>query len=868
MNSLRHSFSVFLVLILVIAVNCLEGLYYFYQQPEYPRDCKEVYEHCPANNSSGVCTIRPDGYPQPFEVYCNNELSPSGWTVIKRQLDGSLTLTRTWEDYRKGFGFLSSEFYIGNEKLSYLTNQGVYELQIDMMLSNGSNFYIRYNKFRISDEFSQYELVNAEGFSGNSSCVATSCPVTMVHESCTCRTSCSDSVGQPDCRELCVETCVPKGCFINETNSIILEGEAYSDSGCTKRCSCTNGQLICNNNYRCDVNAVCERRSNYHKCYCNSGYSGNGTNCQSICSTNEVWGTCSCQKSCVNPTSCVSCSGEKCYCPNGFYLQRGNCVRQEQCGCYIDGRILQDGGTYVNSGCTRRCTCNSNRLNCDDSYRCSSNAACRVNNNVGQCYCNPGYSGDGITCDWLCGTNEVWGTCSCQKSCANPTSCVSCSGEKCYCPNGFYLQGGNCVRQEQCGCYVDGRILQDGATYVNSGCTRRCTCNNNRLNCDDSYRCSSNAACRVNNNVGQCYCNPGYSGDGITCHWLCGTNEIWGTCSCQKSCANPTSCVSCSGEKCYCPNGFCLQGGNCVRQEQCGCYIDGNILQDGTTYVNSGCTRRCTCTNNRLNCDNNYRCSSTAACSVRNGVRQCYCNSGYVGDGRTCRRYTDCNDVQNAGNTQSGVYSIRPTGWTGSPFDVFCNMTIDGGGWTVFQRRINGATNFYRNWNSYKSGFGNIRQEFWLGNEKLHYLTQQATYEYRLDFVTSSYSSLYGKYSRFRIGNEANKYKVTDLGSRSGSGYSLYNIQNIAFSTYDRDNDGKSSTDCAEGHRSGWWHGGYYYYYYYSYCHYFPEGSRYRYCSYANLNGDYSGSNGKNIFTYYYYYCHLKYTEMKIRRTS
>ena len=33
----------------------------------------------------------------------------------------------------------------------------------------------------------------------------------------------------------------------------------------------------------------------------------------------------------------------------------------------------------------------------------------------------------------------------------------------------------------------------------------------------------------------------------------------------------------------------------------------------------------------------------------------------------------------------------------------------------VFQRRINGETNFYRGWSEYKKGFGNLEAEFWLG---------------------------------------------------------------------------------------------------------------------------------------------------------
>ncbi|XP_071836628.1 fibrinogen-like protein A [Apostichopus japonicus] len=206
-------------------------------------------------------------------------------------------------------------------------------------------------------------------------------------------------------------------------------------------------------------------------------------------------------------------------------------------------------------------------------------------------------------------------------------------------------------------------------------------------------------------------------------------------------------------------------------------------------------------------------------------------------------------------------------------------MESNGGGWTVIQRRSSASVNFYLGWTDYKNGFGNKNQDHWLGNKYIHSMTNQKTYQLRIDLRDSASSSYYAIYSTFSINNEADKYRLS-VGSYSGNtGYNaLSGSNNKQFSTKDRDNDGWSTFDCAERHRGAWWFYRYYhcnysyrrsYCQYSYYCEYFPDGSdKCAKCAYSHLNGDYDGSTrGTNIYWDYLSGndCGIQYTEMKIR---
>ena len=176
-------------------------------------------------------------------------------------------------------------------------------------------------------------------------------------------------------------------------------------------------------------------------------------------------------------------------------------------------------------------------------------------------------------------------------------------------------------------------------------------------------------------------------------------------------------------------------------------------------------------------------------------------------------------------------------------------METDGGGWTVFQRRMDGSVDFYLNWDDYVHGFGNISEEHWLGLSKLHRLANGSlSTELRVDMEDKDGVYGYAKYSSFYIGGSSTDYTLhkSGLSSSSGVGDSLANHNGRKFTTKDNDNDSWSG-NCADRYFGGWW---------------------YLKCHYANLNGHYDDDDygeGINWSSWKGFHYSLSFTEMKVR---
>ena len=119
----------------------------------------------------------------------------------------------------------------------------------------------------------------------------------------------------------------------------------------------------------------------------------------------------------------------------------------------------------------------------------------------------------------------------------------------------------------------------------------------------------------------------------------------------------------------------------------------------------------------------------------------------------------------------------------------------------MFQRRQDGSVDFYWGWNDYKSGFGQLTAEFWLGNDKIHRLTAARPSSLRMELEDWNGVRVFAKYGKFKIGDEQVQYRIK-VGSYSGTaGDSLAYHDNMAFSTKDRDN---SRDNCAVSYTGAW----------------------------------------------------------------
>jgi CubicO group peptidase (beta-lactamase class C family) len=286
----------------------------------------------------------------------------------------------------------------------------------------------------------------------------------------------------------------------------------------------------------CGANASCNTTS--WSCVCDPGFTGDGQTCSAIDAGPGDAGAADAGAADAGAPDAGGCAPESdmAFCQSAGYA----------CG------ILT---TFDNCGSVRTADCGS----------CGANASC--NSLTWSCACNPGFTGDGMTCSAIdAGMPD-----------AGPTDAGACMPES------------DAVLCQEAGDTCGTPTLVDSC-----GSMRMPSCGT----------CGANASCDT---AFTCACDPGFSGDGVTCTVIDAGSPDAGPTDAGPEDAGPPDAGPCVSES---STELCL-----AANRACGIY---------STIDNCGLARS-------VNCGS---CGSNATCDP--STFTCACESGFTGDGYTC----------------------------------------------------------------------------------------------------------------------------------------------------------------------------------------------------------------------------------------
>ncbi|XP_061699858.1 uncharacterized protein zgc:194887 [Syngnathoides biaculeatus] len=121
-----------------------------------PRDCHEMLTSSSGHARDGVYLIQPGD--APVVAYC--AMREGGWTIVQHiTVNSSVNFDRQWADYKRGFGDVTGDHWLGNEYLHQLSRGpprfklGVKLVDWDAVTKTGE-----YDPFLVEDESSAYRL--------------------------------------------------------------------------------------------------------------------------------------------------------------------------------------------------------------------------------------------------------------------------------------------------------------------------------------------------------------------------------------------------------------------------------------------------------------------------------------------------------------------------------------------------------------------------------------------------------------------------------------------------------------------------------------------------------------------------------------
>ncbi|XP_033638437.1 microfibril-associated glycoprotein 4-like [Asterias rubens] len=97
----------------------------------------------------GIYTIHPYQNDEGVKVFCDMT-KHTGWIVVQRRYSGSVNFNRSWIEYKKGFGSMDGEFWLGNEILHKLTDaEGNWTIRLDITNEQNKTGHLLKTQFHV-----------------------------------------------------------------------------------------------------------------------------------------------------------------------------------------------------------------------------------------------------------------------------------------------------------------------------------------------------------------------------------------------------------------------------------------------------------------------------------------------------------------------------------------------------------------------------------------------------------------------------------------------------------------------------------------------------------------------------------------------
>jgi len=130
------------------------------------KDCTDVGRH--GHTQSEIYRLRVNGLRRTVKVWCDFDLDPGGWIIVQRHTVGNMDFNRRMDMYKKGFGRLKGDYWLGLENMHKITSDSEigYKLHIEMEDWDGNRRFAEYESFKVESELYGYQLKIAH-YSGN-----------------------------------------------------------------------------------------------------------------------------------------------------------------------------------------------------------------------------------------------------------------------------------------------------------------------------------------------------------------------------------------------------------------------------------------------------------------------------------------------------------------------------------------------------------------------------------------------------------------------------------------------------------------------------------------------------------------------------